>query len=114
MIRCRLPRATLGDLGRFLGTSNERTEGPYFIIRERNRPQHSEQVFITSEILSGLIFKRKWQLKSLQIVISNPVALTEIVLCIKKNEEFPISGFPRTLQDEDLRSSKLCYPPFAI
>jgi len=50
------------------------------------------------------MFKRLWQLKSLQIVISNPVALTEIVLCIKKNEEFPISGFPRTLQDEDLRS----------
>ena len=104
----------MGDLGRFLGTSHERTEGPYFIIRERNRPQDSQQVLITPETLSGLMFKRLWQLKSLQIVISNPVALTEIVLCIKKNEEFPISGFPRTLQDENLRSSKLCHPRFAI
>jgi hypothetical protein len=60
------------------------------------------------------MFKRIWQLKSLDIVISNPVVQTEIVLCIKKNEEFPISGFPRTLQDEDLRSSKSCHPPFAI
>jgi hypothetical protein len=114
MIRCRLPTATLGDLGRFLGTSHERTEGPYFIIRERNRPQDSQQVLIPPETLSRLMFKRQWQLNSLQILVSNPAALTEIVLCIKKNEEFPISGFPRTIQDEDPRSSKLCCPPFPI
>lgn len=110
-IRCRIPRASLGDLGRFLGTAHERTEGPYFIIREQNRPQDAEQVLITPDILSGLIFERKWKLKPLQITISNSVALTEIVLCINKNEEFPISGFPRTLRDEGPGSSKLCYTP---
>jgi patatin-like phospholipase/acyl hydrolase len=107
MIRCRLPRATLADLGRFLGTSHERSEGPYFVIRERNRPQDAKQVFISSDTLTNLTFKRKWYIKPIQVDISNPIALTEIVLCIKKHEEFPISGFPRTLQEEDLRSSKL-------
>jgi predicted acylesterase/phospholipase RssA len=113
MIRCRLPRATFADLGRFLGTSHERSEGPYFVIRERNRPQDAQQIFITPETLTNLIFKRKWHMNSIHITVSNPIALTEIVLCIKKNEEFPISGFPRTLQEEDLRSSKLVSTVYA-
>ena len=111
-IRCRLPRTSLKELGRYLSTSHQRTEGPYFIIRERSRPQDSVQVLISDETLWGLRFGRKWKMKHLTIAMSSPVAITEIVLCIKKDEEFPISGFPRSLQDEDLRSSKwLCPPP---
>jgi len=104
MIKCRLPRSALGEFGRVLGTAHQRTEGPYFIIREQNRSQDAQQVIINPGTLSKLMFNQIWQLKPLEIVLSSPVAITEIVLCLKKNDEFPISGFPRTLQDKDVRS----------
>jgi len=105
VIRCRAQRATLREFGRFLSNSHERSSCPYFIIRERNRPQDAEQVLITQDIIIDLVLRSHWRMDPIHIKVSNMIALTEIVLCIKRNDEFPISGFPRSLQQEDARSS---------
>lgn len=41
------------------------------------------------------------------VTIPTMWVFTEIVLCIKKKEEFPISGFPRSIPQEDARQCKL-------
>ncbi|KAL3422983.1 hypothetical protein PVAG01_04730 [Phlyctema vagabunda] len=103
-IRCRLPTSKLEHLGRFLSTSHERSVGPYFIIREHNRPLTSEQIPITSETMADLRFKYRWNLSPVKLLVSGPASLIEIVLCIARDEEYPISGFPRMMQNGSLRS----------
>jgi hypothetical protein len=55
---------------------------------------------ISHQILSDMVIKSQWRMDPLQIKASNRLALVEIVLCIKNDEEFPISGFPRMLQGD--------------
>jgi len=105
-IRCRLPRHALSELGNFLANAHERSQGPYFITRDKDRPQSAEQHPIDQKTISNLIHKCQWRFPTLRLNISSTLAFMEIVLCLWKNEELPISGFPKRLQQENFRTSK--------
>ncbi|TVY16534.1 Phospholipase A I [Lachnellula arida] len=109
VIRCRLPRHALLEFGNFLNSSHERSQGPYFIVRERDNPQQAEQLPIDKKLISDLMIKLKWRMPCIHFKLSSTLAVMEIVLCIRKNEELHISGFPRRLQQENLRSNSKVY-----
>lgn len=103
MIRCRLPKHALRELGLFLTDAHERSQGPYFIVRgDRNQSQEAKQIMITDDMIQNL-FKSQWRTGIIRIKIPSMLVLTEIVLCIRRDEEFPISGFPRSIPQENAR-----------
>lgn len=58
----------------------------------------------------------KFQMQQLKFVISRYHATSNILLCLKEtNWSFPISKFPRTLQQENTQKRKTTpSPPFSV
>lgn len=86
-------------------------KGLHFIVRDRSSPQNTQRILMSSNVISDLIYKSQWRMGRFEIKMSSLVALTEIVLVLKDNEEFPISGFPRRLQEDDKISGEPSPPP---
>lgn len=53
------------------------------------------------EVIQNMIMNAKFDLGPLEIPVSEKLANTSIALCLNRGEFFPISGFPRSLMQED-------------
>lgn len=102
MIRCRLPKSAMPTFGKVLNDFvGPGSPGLYFIVRDRSTPHKSQRMLMSSDAISDLMYKSQWRMGLVEIRMPNLVAVTEFVLVLKNGEEFPISGFPRRLQEDE-------------
>lgn len=103
-IHCRLASNTaeIGELGRFIKNRSWHDRDPFFLILEDCRPaEAATQILITSNVLDHIIRLHKFWMGSVSIELTNKLAKTEMKLRLNEREMFYISGFPRSLfQDE--------------
>jgi hypothetical protein len=96
-IECRFTGTNLEHLGRyFLGGGNRNL--PHFTIRERHQRQEAQKHRITPEIASKMIQQQQFSMSPVEVALSEKVAIIEILMHFD-DKSFPISGFPRSLQD---------------
>lgn len=103
-VLCRLApnTAEISELGRFIKNKSWHDRDPFFLILEEHRPAEAAmRVPITSDVLDRMIRLREFRMGSVSIELKNKLAKTEIRLWFNDREMFYISGFPRSLfQDE--------------
>ena len=102
-IRCRfVPGSqTIRDLGLYLRDCESDKHSPYFIVQEKYRDRFSELVF-SRGIIDNMMRNGNFHMQQLKFKISSHHASSEILICLKdRGRLFPISGFPRILQQED-------------
>ncbi|KAI9859542.1 MAG: hypothetical protein M1830_006293 [Pleopsidium flavum] len=102
-IQCRFPPGTpnIQHLGEFLRNRENDRHTLYFIIRERYRETEALQVVIGQNVIEEMMRNGRFAMGQMKFTISNRLSTTEMLLSLGGSEEFPISGFPRTLQHED-------------
>lgn len=107
MIRCRLPKSAMAAFGRVLQVCAERGGSQlHFIVRDRSAPQISQMMFMPQDAVSDLMYKSQWRMGLVEIKMPSLTTVTEFVLVLRNSEEFPISGFPRRLQEDDSLTCK--------
>jgi hypothetical protein len=75
---------------------------PFFVIQEQYRAPLAEFVPISHKVIDDMIRDGRFQLELIKFRISRLHASSEIFICLKdENSYIPISGFPRTLQQEN-------------
>ena len=83
---------------------------PSLVIQEKHRGQHAKSVTITSDVIERMIRRSVFSMHRIEVKLSNSLALTEIFLCLAEEEMHPISGFPRSLlQDEISQAGKVSF-----
>lgn len=109
-ILCRFPPDTreVSKLGIFIKDSISMERDPFFLIKEEGcRITDAQVVKISQNLIDHMIRKRQFWLGRVTIQLSNKLAATEIELCFRDSEVYPISGFPRPLfQDDTPHTSK--------
>lgn len=107
MIRCRLPKSAMAAFGRVLHTfAVSGGSQLHFVVRDRSAPQSSQMMFMPPDAVSDLMYKSQWRMGLVEIKVHSLATVTEFVLVLRNGEEFPISGFPRRLQDDDSLTRK--------
>lgn len=125
-IQCRFPPGMqhIQELGRFLkdrrlrimqekggdAYSESQETGNmalYFIVMEQYRENFAQQVAINENVLDNMILYGKFTMGQVKFTISNKLSKTKILLSFSGDDWSPISGFPRMLQRENKKSSKL-------
>jgi len=109
-IQCRFPPGTpnIQHLGEFLRNRQYYRNTLYFIIRERYRETEALQVVIGQKVVDEMMSNGRFATGQIKFTISNQLSITEILLSLGGSEDYPISGFPRTLQQEDAPRSEYC------
>ena len=80
------------------------THSPFFVIQEQYRAPVAEKVPISHKVIDEMMRDGRFHLDQLKFRISRHHASSEIFICLKdKTSYLPISGFPRTLQQESTR-----------
>ncbi|KAL8689851.1 MAG: hypothetical protein Q9218_004571 [Villophora microphyllina] len=105
-IHCRLlPESDeISELGKLLREKMVPGRNPAFIIQEKHRGQNAESREITPAVIDRMIGRRRFNLGRITIHLSSKLAVTEMFLTVNPGELHPISGFPRSLlQDEGVR-----------
>lgn len=78
---------------------------PYFMIREKDKVS-TERVTLDSDVIEQMIRQNSYKMKSITVQLSNKLAMTEMILFLNEEENFPISRFPRSLlEDMDYQES---------
>jgi hypothetical protein len=112
MIRCRLPKSAMAAFGRVLHTFAQTRLR--FIVRDRSAPQISQMMFMPHDAVSDLMYKSQWRMGLVEIKMPSLTNVTEFVLVLRNGEEFPISGFPRRLQEDDSLTCKWTCPRYIL
>ncbi|KAI4204204.1 MAG: hypothetical protein LQ350_001395 [Teloschistes chrysophthalmus] len=105
-IHCRLlPESKeISELGKLLSEKMAPGRNPAFIIQEKHSGQNAESREITPAAISGMIGRRRFSLGKITLTLSSKLAVTEMFLTVNPGELLIISGFPRSLlQDEGVR-----------
>ena len=77
------------------------THSPFFVIQEQYRAPVAEQVPISGKVIDEMMRDGRFHME-LKFRISRHHASSEIFICLKDQTSYlPISGFPRTLQQEN-------------
>ncbi|KAI1204747.1 uncharacterized protein F4807DRAFT_446063 [Annulohypoxylon truncatum] len=105
-IECRLLPGkgnSLSKLGNVLKGFQQQSCSPKFVIQEAHNPKQ-DFVIISDETLSNMIENGEFLLQH-TIRISHELAETEVLMVLHKEKQlkkelFPISGFPRKLQED--------------
>lgn len=113
-IQCRFVPGSqnVRNLGTYLRDCNSDKHSPYFIIEEKYRENLAEKVPIGPQVIDEMMRDGKFQMQQLKFVISRHHATSNIKICLKetpkkkKDWSFPISKFPRTLQQESTHKGK--------
>lgn len=110
MIRCRLTKSAMAAFGRVLHSIADKGNFQlHFIVRDQSAPHNSQKMFMPHDAVSDLMYKSQWRMGLVEIKMPSLVTVTEFVLVLKHGEEFPISGFPRRMQEDDSLTCKwLC------
>lgn len=107
MIRCRLPKSAMAAFGRVLHAFAENGDSQlHFVVRDRSAPYSSQMMFMPHDAVSDLMYKSQWRMGLVEIKMPSLVTVTEFVLVLRHGEEFPISGFPRRMQEDDSLTCK--------
>ncbi|KAL8635069.1 MAG: hypothetical protein Q9228_007406 [Teloschistes exilis] len=105
-IHCRLlPESVeISELGKLLGERMAPGRNPAFIIQEKHSGQNAESREITPAAIDRMIGRRRFSLGKITLRLSSKLAVTEMFLTVNPGELLIISGFPRSLlQDEGVR-----------
>jgi hypothetical protein len=91
-------------LGRFLTSTSQ----PFFRIHEKNRANAAVNSVITPDIIERMITRAQFSVHALEIYISLKHDKVSITLGFRnelshREEQFPISGFPRDLLMDDIK-----------
>jgi hypothetical protein len=108
-ILCRLPAGSreIGEIGKLLRIWSHADEGPYFLIQEEYRASRSAmQVKITSDVIRRMIVDFQFRMPRVGVKMSKDFAVTEMCLYFNKTEQHPISGFPRSLLNDELNPKR--------
>ena len=80
-------------------------QDPYFLIQEEYLARDTaHQVMISSEVIGGMVRDHAFRLNRVSIKLSKLISVTEIFLCYNERESHPISGFPRNISHDGVRS----------
>lgn len=111
-IQCRFTPGTsnIRYLGEFLRDRQYYQHNLYFVVRERYRELEARQVLMGQTVIEEMIRNGRFSMGQVKFNISGQLSITEILLSIGRSADFPISGFPRTLQQEDAPRSKSLLP----
>ena len=102
-IHCRFVSGTqyVRDLGEYLRDCQTDTHSPYFVIQEQYRAPVAQQVPIGHKVIDDMMRDGRFNMEQFKFRISRHHASSEIFICLKdKTSYIPISGFPRTMQQE--------------
>jgi predicted acylesterase/phospholipase RssA len=101
-IRCRLPRQEVSDVGKILRSRVKNAQRPHFIVQEEYAGAGKvEKIPISRDVLERMIREYSFRMNRIQITLSSKVAITEMSLRLDDDSCYPLSGFPRSLlQDE--------------
>ena len=78
------------------------THSPFFLVQEQYRAPVAEQVPISHKVIDDMMHDGRFHMEQLKFRISRHHASSEILICLKDKTSYtPISGFPRTLQQEN-------------
>ena len=77
------------------------------MIQEKHREQHAKQAIMSSDVIERMVRQSQFKIGKIAVHLSSKLSESEIFLCFKDGEEYPISRFPRSLlQDDGARESK--------
>jgi hypothetical protein len=98
-IECRFADVNIRRLGEYF---NETRNGDnlYFSIQERDSQNNAIELLLTGTLITKMIEERRFNLGPIDVTVAQRVAIVEIALHFSKDHSFPISGFPRHLQDD--------------
>lgn len=98
-IRCKFPSASpeIRRLGEYFKNFTTKDFRPCFIIGEKNSTLEPLMIVITELVIQKMMMNASFEVEIIKIPVSNESAITTITLSIFDGEEFPISGFPRTI-----------------
>lgn len=104
-IHCRLPAGSkeIGEIGKLLRKWSQADEEPHFLIQEEYRALHSAvSIDISSEVIRRMTVDLQFRMSKIEVKMSMDNAMTEMFLCFNKQEQHPISGFPRNLLHDEM------------
>lgn len=115
-IFCRIPSDTreISVLGKLIRDRGFQRRNPFFLIQEEgSTPGTLQQIELTPDIISAMIQEQKFHMRKINVRLHNKLAATEIFLYLNDGENYPISGFPRSLL-QDCRSQADRRHPLAV
>jgi hypothetical protein len=76
---------------------------PYFVVKETHSESELKRKYVTKGVIEDMVVRGNFVLE-LTVHVSSKSAETEVSLVFEKDQlktdVFPISGFPRRLQDD--------------
>lgn len=107
---CRLPQGTreIGELGKIIRSCTQNGRDPYFLVQEEySAAKTAQQIGLSEEVVQRMIKDFQFRMGRIELRLSSQLTRTEMFLCLNESDWFSISGFPRSLvQDEGYSASR--------
>jgi hypothetical protein len=101
-IICRLQQAReVIELGRFFRRKLMKHNTLAFVVKEQDQPAKKEHLIkVTDAVVERMTKQGTFEIRT-TIHITNKLAESEVLLYVDQDQVFPISGFPRSLADDE-------------
>ena len=78
----------------------------YFSVQERDSQNDAIELPLTGNLITRMIEEHRFDLGPINVTVAQRVAIVEIALHFSRNLSFPISGFPKHLQQDETKRER--------